>query len=699
MRIPTAVSTLALNVACAALSLPIALSLGLSGTSPARAADQPAAASAPATGQGPAIGAWGFDLAGRDPSVPPGQDFYRYANGIAVKNMVIPADRTNWGSFIALRDLSEQRVHAILEAPDSGKHTPADKARLFYRSFMDEAAVEKLGATPLQADFARIDAARTPQDIATLMGAAQSGFGGSLFALAVTPDAKFNDKYAITLGQSGLGLPDRDYYREAQFADKLAKYHGFVAQMLTLAGVEGAHDKAEAVVAFEKAIADVSWSRADQRDPDKLYNPQSLAELQKEAPGFDWAAYFKAAELGAPKRVIVGELSAVRAIAALAGKTDLATIKAWLKFHEVVDAAPVLSKAFTDANFAFFAHELQGQPTQRARWKRAADATEAAMGEAIGQEYVARYYPPEARIAMGHLTHDLHEAFRRRLESNHWMSPQTRAHALEKLAAFDFQIGYPKKWRDYTKLEVKPDDLFGNVARSTAFEWAYMRSHLPRRVDRDEWDMFPQTVNAYNAPNFNQVVFPAAILQPPFFDPKADPAINYGAIGGVIGHEMTHGFDDEGRKFDKHGRLADWWTKEDAAAFNALGQKYGAQFAKMEILPGAHINPALTMGENIADLGGLTLALDAYRMSLHGKPAPVIDGLTGEQRVFLGWAQVWRAKVRDDAARQRLVVDPHSPPVARVNGPIRNVEGFYSAFGIKPGDAMYLAPADRVIIW
>jgi len=651
----------------------------------------------------PSYAPWGFDLKGRDTSVKPGDNFFEYADGTAVRDMVIPPDRTNFGAFILLRDLSEARVHKILE--DASAHasgTPSDgmgKAGAFYKAFMDEAAVEKRGAAPLATELAQIRAVKTAAEFAALQGGAQGNLQGSLFSMAIEPDAKDPTHYAISIGQAGLGLPDRDYYLAKQFADKKAKYAGFVAKMLTLAGWPDAPAAAQKIVAFEQKIAEVSWSRAEDRDPDKTYNPMSFTELQKQAPGFDWGVFFKAAGLGKPARVVIGEKSAVEKIAALAGATPIGTLQAWSAFHLTVNAAPYLSKDFVTANFDFNAHELQGQPQQRPRWKRAVAAVEGALGEAVGQDYVKLYFPPDARAKMEALTHDLRDAFRNRLEHNSWMSAPTRAKALEKLAAFDFQIGYPKKWRDYGALKIDAGDLYGNVERGDAFEWRYWLGHLSKKVDRDEWDMLPQTVNAYNQPTFNEVVFPAAILQPPFFNNAADPAVNYGAIGGVIGHEMTHGFDDEGRKFDAQGRLHDWWTPEDSQRFDELAKKYGAQFAAMDILPGAHINPELTMGENIADLGGLTLALDAYRASLHGKPSPVLDGLTGEQRVFLGWAQVWRAKVRPDAVRQGLVVDPHSPPVARVNGPMPNVEGWYSAWNVQPGEKLYRKPGDRVIIW
>ncbi len=649
------------------------------------------------------FGAWGFDLGGEDKSVAPGNNFYDYANGTAVKEMVIPPDLTNYGAFIALRELSEKRTHDILEeaaAKASGDPSdPVGKAGAMYKAFMDEARVESLGAKPLKDDLTAVTAVKTAADFATLQGRAQFSFQGSLFAMDIEPDAKDPTKYSINLGQAGLGMPDRDYYLSAQFAGKKAKYPAYVAKLLKLAGWPDADAAAQRIVAFEDKIAAASWARADERDPDKMYHPETLAELQKAAPGFDWAVFFKSAGLGAPDRVVVGDATAVAKIAAIAGASPIDTLKDWAAFHLVSNAASTLSKDFVAASFDFNAHELQGQPEQRPRWKRAVAAVEAALGEAIGQAYVAKYYPPEAQQKMVQLTHDLRDAFKVRLEHNSWMAPQTRARALEKLAAFDFQIGYPKKWRDYAPLKITSDDLYGDVERGGAFEWNFWVGHLGHKVDKDQWDMTPQTVNAYNNPVFNEVVFPAAILQPPFFNNSADPAVNYGGIGAVIGHEMTHGFDDQGRKFNAKGQLTDWWTPEDAKRFDALGKKYGAEFAAMNILPGAHINPELTMGENIADLGGLTLALDAYHAYLHGKPAPVVDGTTGDQRVFLGWAQVWRAKVRPDRERQLLVIDPHSPPQARVNGPTQNIDAWYEAFAVKAGEAHYLAPKDRMVIW
>jgi putative endopeptidase len=649
------------------------------------------------------FGPWGFNISGEDTAVVPGNNFFEFADGTYVKNLVIPPDKSRFGAFNILTDLSETRVHGILEAA-AAKTTPTptspvEKAGAVYKAFMDEAGVEKLGSMPLAPDLALIKSVKTQADFARLLGLASKTFLGSLFGLAIEPDEKDPNVYAITLGQDGLALPDRDYYLTQQFADKRAKYGLFVEHILTLGGWPDAHAAAARVVAFETKIAEISWSRAESRDADKTYNPMSFAELQALAPGFDWGAYFAAADLGKPPRVVLGEKSAIAKIATLATATPMQTLQDWAALHLLVNAAPMLPKAFVDADFDFFKHTLQGQPQNRPRWKRAVAAAEAAVGEGIGEAYVAQYFPPEARVKMAALTHDLRDAFHRRLEHNAWMTPQTRQKALEKLATFDFQIGYPKKWRDYSGLHVTSTDLYGDVERGGAFEWAFWVGHLGKPTDRDQWDMTPQTVNAYNMPVFNEVVFPAAILQPPFFNLNADAAVNYGAIGGVIGHEMTHSFDDQGRKFDAKGRLSDWWTPEDVKRFTALATRYGAQFAAMDILPGAHINPDLTMGENIADLGGLTLALEAYHASLHGKPAPVIDGTTGDQRVFFGWAQVWRQKSRPDALRQQMTIDPHSPAEARVNGPIHNIDAWYSAFNVKPGEKLYLAPKDRVRIW
>jgi putative endopeptidase len=629
----------------------------------------------------------------------PGDDFYRYANGPSIDKMTIPPDHAAWGPFEQLRDLSEQRVHEILTAPLSAKPSPADKARLFYQAYMDKAAVEALGLRVLVPDFKNINAAKTPADIAAIMGMAPKTLGAAFFALTIRPDAKDPGHYMIALGQAGLGLPDRDYYRDPALADRLKLYRVFAEYMLEQSGIAEPASGARAILALEQQIADASWEKAAQRDPVVTYNPMSLAALQKAAPGFDWAAYFKAAGLGAPARVIVLEPGAVTAIAALAAHTPLETLKLWLKFHELVNAAPVLNRVFVNMYCQFYQHDLQGQLIQWRREKWADETAEAVLGDAIGQVYAAKYFPPAARAQITALTGELRATFKRRLEKNSWMSFGTRQKVLAKLAALDVQIGYPKKWGDYSKLVIKPDDLFGNMERSAAFEWDVRRSYLRTKPDRDDWRMTPQTVAAEYVPEFNKILLPAAILQPPLFDPGAERAVNYGAIGAIIGGEITHGFDDLGRKYDANGRLTDLWAAGDAKKFTALAQKYGAQFAGLEILPGVHIDPTLTMDENIADLGGLTLAYEAYENSLHGKPSPVLDGLTGEQRFFLAWARVWCAKIRLNALRRDLVTDPRAPAWARVNVPLRNIEGFYGAFHIKEGDKIYVKPEDRIVIW
>ncbi|MBB2186547.1 M13 family metallopeptidase [Gluconacetobacter liquefaciens] len=663
----------------------------------------PATPSVPAMAQGP----WGFDLPGRNLSVKPGDNFFDYANGTYVDHLVIPPDRTSWGPFNELAELSRTRVQAILKdvssRPEANPATIEGKLGTFYASFMDEAAVEALGAKPLAADLAAIRAVHDAASFAALAAKAQETFQSSPFSLMIQPDAKDPTRYALDLDQAGLGMPDRDYYSKPSFAAKKTAYLAYVEQMLGLIGWPDAKQAASDIVALETAIAKVHWARDEMRDPEKSYNPRTVQQLQKDAPGFDWPTWLKAAglpEAGLAQRVLIaGEPSAIAGEAKILGATNIATLRAWMAFHLADNAAPDLSKPFVDAWFAFNGKTLSGQPQLPVRWKRAVGATSSAMGWAIGRVYVARYFPPESKVEMGHLTDALKTAFHVRLEHNSWMGPATRAAALRKLDNFTIQIGYPTKWRDYGTLEVHKGDVYGNATRAIAFEWQYWLGHLGKPVDRDEWDMTPQTVNAYNMPVFDEIVFPAAILQPPFFNPKADAAINYGAIGGVIGHEMTHSFDDEGRKFDEHGRLRDWWTKADATRFQKLADRLGAQYDAFEVLPGVHVNGKLTMGENIADLGGLTLALDAYHASLQGKPAPVIDGLTGDQRVFLGWAQVWREKVRDDAVRQEIVVDPHSPPVARVNIPMHNIDAWYAAWAVEAGQKLYLKPQDRVKIW
>ena len=646
-------------------------------------------------------GAWGFDLTGRDTSVSPGKDFYDYANGAYVKGLVIPPDRTRYGAFDALQALSEQQVKAVLEAAVAKPNPSPDEARVahFYKAFMDEGRVEALGARPLAADLAAIRAARSREDLARLMGRANSSFMSSVFEVDIGVDAKDPEHYGVFLEQAGLGLPDRDYYLDPKFAETKAKYETYVATMLGLAGWADAKAQAHAIVAMETRIAEISWSKTEQRDPVKGYHAMSPDELAKAAPGFPWQAWLAEGQLGGVKRVIVGEDSAFPKLAQIFAETPVETLRAWMAFNAADNAAPYLSKAFVDASFDFNGRTLSGQPEQRVRWKRGVAVLNRHIGEAVGQLYVAAYFPPEAKAKMEALVGDLRIAMRARIERVSWMTEATRAKALEKLAQFHVKIAYPDKWRDYSALTLTADDLYGDVQRSAAFEWNRKVRRLYQPVDKTEWGMTPQTVNAYYSQTRNEIVFPAAILQPPFFDPNADMAVNFGGIGGVIGHEMTHGFDDAGRQYAGDGSLTDWWTAEDAAKFKVQADRLGAQYSAFEPLPGFHVNGDLTMGENIADLGGVLLALDAYHASLKGQPAPVIDGLTGDQRVFLGWAQVWRAAARDQTTKMLLTVDPHSPPKARVDLPFRNVDAWYDAWGVKPGDPAYLPPEQRVRIW
>jgi len=679
-----------------------AAALALLAAAPGRAQAPAVARAAPQDlSKAPRMGTWGFDLSGRDVAASPGQDFFQYANGGYMKSLVIPGDRTSYGAFDSLNELSQNRLHALLDKAAADKAAAGDSAKVgaLYRSFMDEAKVNALGAKPMAADLAAIRAEKTKADVARRMGLAQHTFGGSVFSAAVQVDGKDPDHYAVYLNQAGLNLPDRDYYLEPGFAAKKAAYEAYVAKMLTLAKWPKPAANAKAIVALETEIARASWTRAEQRDDNKMYNPYEVSQLAALAPGFDWPAFMAGAGLTKATRVVAQENTAFPKIAAIFAKTPLETLKAWQAFTVADQAAPYLSKPFVDARFDFRGKVLTGQQAQRPRWKRGVQLVDTQIGEALGKVYVQAYFPPESKAKMLALVGDIRTAMKGRIEQLDWMSPATKAKALEKLAAFTVKIGYPDKWRDYSALTVKDGDLYGNFNRASTFDWDYRVARLGGPVDRAEWGMTPSTINAYYNPTGNEIVFPAAILQPPFFDPQGDMAVNYGAIGGVIGHETTHGFDDQGRHFDGTGRLVDWWTPEDAAKFEAQTVKLGKQYGAFEVLPGAKINGDLTMGENIADLGGLLLALDAYHASLHGRPAPIVDGLTGDQRVFLGWAQVWRGKTRDDALRQQLVSDPHSPERARVDVPMRNVDAFYAAFGVKPGDPMYVAPADRVRIW
>jgi putative endopeptidase len=652
----------------------------------------------------PRMGTWGIDTAGMDTSAKPGDDFFAYVNGNWAKNTPIPSDKSSFGAFLALRDLSEARVHQQLEGYALGNPaSDGDGAKIaaLYRGFLDEAAAEKAGAEPLKPILADIRNAKDKNAFATLMGQRNIRFGASLFGVMVSDDQRDPDHYTLYMGQSGLGLGDRQMYLDEKFAPQRERYVAYIEQLLTLAGWDKPGAAAAKVMAMETEVAKAHWTRAESRDRDKTYNPLTRAELAAQAPQFPWDAYFTAAGLGQAERVVLRQSTAIPALAKVFAATDLDTLKAWQAFHATDDASSLLSKPFVDAEYEFRAKFLSGQPEQKPRWKNAVSYAEGIMGEAIGQDYVKLYFPADAKAKMDALVTNVKVAMGARLDTLDWMSPATKTEAHAKLKGFGLKIGHPEQWRDYSKLEIRNGDIVGNALRAAAFEWDYRRARLGQKVDKAEWGMTPQTVNAYYNSVKNEIVFPAAILQPPFFDPSADPAVNYGGIGGVIGHEIIHGFDDQGRKSDGAGVLRDWWTAEDAAKFEVQAAKLGAQYEAFEFpqLPGMKINARVAMGENIGDLGGLTIALEAYRRSLDGKPASVIDGFTGEQRFFMGWAQVWRTLWRDDALRQQLVNGTHSPGHIRAFAPLRNIDAWYEAFNVKAGDKNYVAPEDRVRIW
>ena len=667
-----------------------------------QSSDQASATSASVAA--PRFGSWGIDLDGMDRSVKPGDDFFAYVNGSWAKNTPIPADRSNFGVFHGLRDLSEARVRQQVEGYALGNPaSDGDSAKIaaVYRGFMDEAAVEKLGAAPLKPQIDAIAQLRDKAAMAAWMGNAHGGMGATFFGLGVSDDQRDPDRYTLYMSQSGLGLGDRQMYLDEKFAPQRERYQQYVAQMLGMVGWKEPAKAAADVRAMEKRIAEAHWSRADSRDRDKTYNPIEVAKLAGFAPGFDWSGFLKAAGLGQAERVVMRQNTAMPKLAGIFNDTPLDTLKAWAAFQTADEAAPLLSKDFVNAHFEFRNKFMSGQPEQRERWKRGVELAEGTMGEAIGRDYVERYFTADAKAKMDDLVANVKAAMGARLAQLEWMGPDTKREAATKLANFGLKIGYPEKWRDYSGLEIRNGDVFGNALRSLRFEWDYRRSRLGKPVDKLEWGMTPQTVNAYYNSVKNEIVFPAAILQPPFFDPSADPAVNYGSIGGVIGHEIIHGFAAQGRKSDGEGVLRDWWSKEDATKFEAQAARLGAQYESYVFpqLPGMHINGKVAMGENIGDLGGLTIALEAYRRSLDGKPAPVIDGFSGEQRLFMGWAQVWRTLWRDDALRQQLVNGPHSPGQIRAFAPLRNIDAWYEAFGVKPGDKLYVKPEERVRIW
>jgi len=658
----------------------------------------------------PQLGAWGVDLTGMDKSVKPGDDFFMYVNGDWYKAAVIPPDRSSTGSFQDLEILSEKRMKDIvdgLEAKPYDQLAPEEKQlRDFYDAYTDRKQIDANGLAPAKADLDYLAHLKTRAQVAAAMGD-PARETASIFAGFVNSDAKDSDVYRLYLTQSGLGMPDRDYYLKDDPALAAARdaYKKHLVDMMTLAGMKDAQKRADAVYALEVKIAQAEWPAADRRNVLKVYNPMTVPELEKYAPQFDWRAFFTAGHLplktpdGKDRTVIVRENTAFPALAKAFAETPVSVWRDYLTVHYLHAMAPYLPKTFDDANFDFYGKVLNGQAEQLPRDIRGVHELDDRLGHPLGKLYVAKYFPPAAKAKAEQLVSNLLKAYDADIRTISWMTPETRQKALDKLHAFTPHIGYPDKWRDYSGLVIKRDDLVGDVERSDVFEWMYRMNRIDQPVDRDEWEMTPPTINAYYTPFLNAIFFPAAILQPPFFDPNADDAVNYGGIGAVIGHEISHGFDDQGSHFDGKGELNNWWTPDDEKAFQARTSALGAQFDSYEPLPGLHVNGRLTMGENIGDLSGLAIALKAYHLSLDGKPAPMLDGYTGDQRFYLSYGQIWRSKYRDSAIRRQVLSNPHAPAEFRVDGNTRNQDAWYAAFDVKSGDKYYLPPDQRVRLW
>jgi len=633
-------------------------------------------------------------------------DFYRYVNGAWLATNEIPADRANWGGFAQLRDDAVTQLRTVIEEAEAGVSAgTADQRKIaaLYESFMDEARLDALGAKPIAPQLKAIDGIRSKKELPTVIAQFNEVGIATPYTAIINQDPKDPTRYIPTLYQSGLGLPDRDYYLkddDAKLKETRTQYVAHVAKMLTLAGVPDGDAAAANILQLETALARVQWTRVDNRDPIKTYNRKSLAELEALTPGYAWKPWLTATRIaGKTSAVIVAQPTYLESFGKIVEATPLDTWKAYFKFRVISSTAPYLSKPFGDESFAFDGGVLAGTPTQLPRWKRAVGVVEGSMGQGLGKLYVAKYFPAENKARMDEMVRNILAAYKQSIDGLDWMGPATKKEAQAKLAKFDPKIAYPSKWRDYTALTIKGDDLIGNVMRARRFEYARNNAKLGKPIDRTEWSMTPQTVNAYYNRGRNEIVFPAAILQPPFFDLKADDATNYGAIGAVIGHEISHGFDDSGSQSDGDGRLRNWWTDEDRARFNAKTKALVAQYDAFEPLPGYRINGALTLGENIGDNSGIAIAFKAYRISLKGKPAPTIDGKSGEERFYTGFATIWRNKARDPALIRQLKSDPHSPGEWRTNGTLRNQTPFYDAFNLKAGDGMYLAPEQRVTIW
>jgi putative endopeptidase len=662
------------------------------------------------TAQGPATGrALGIDVSGMDRSVRPQDDFFRFVNGSWADKTPIPSDMSSYGSFPILRDEAAAAVRAIIEGAVAEK-APAgsmtQKIGGFYTSFMDTARIETLGLQPIARELTAINAVAGINDLhALFLHAAQSGVPVPI-SIVVSQDPVRSDRYAVSISQSGLNMPDRDYYlrQDDKFSAIRKAYADYIAQLFTFAGQRDPRGAAERVLAFETTLAEKQWDRARNRDRNATNNRMVLNAIENLAPRFNWRAYLTAALNGRPldehvKEAIVRQPDYVRAFDAALGAAPLSTWKEYLAFSWLNAYAEYLPSTFENAQFQFFGGVIAGREVNRPRWKRGVTAVESALGEPVGRLYIDKHFKPEAKARMDELVRNLLAAFKVGIDELEWMSPATRAQAQAKLAKYRLKIGYPDQWREYDALQVNGDDIVGNIMRTQQFQHAEMWGRLGKPVERWRWGMTPQTVNASYSSTNNEITFPAGILQPPFFNVDADDAVNYGGIGAVIGHEISHGFDDQGRKSDGDGNLRDWWTPEDARQFEERATRLGAQYESYSPLPGMKINGRQTMGENIGDLSGIAVALHAYHISLKGNPAPVIDGFTGDQRFFMGYAQIWRFKERDQALRDQLLTDVHSPGMFRAFIPLTNIDAFYAAFNVQPGDKLYRTPADRVKIW
>lgn len=655
----------------------------------------------------PILGSFGIELDNRDTSAKPGDDFDRYANGHWFDGYQLKDYETRYGSFTTLSDRAEEETRAIVEELQARKDlapgSDAQKLRDFYASYMDKEGRDKAGIKPIQPILDRIAAIDSMEKLNAAFSHVDLDSSRAPVAVGVGLDRKNPDQYQVNVQVGGLGLPDKDYYlnKDERFAKIREAYVAHIQRMLGFAGVSDSKARAEAVMALETALAEKLWDRTELRNRDKTYNPTPFADLAKLYPGYDWSAHFAGRGLPLPEMVNVTTPSAVVPVLEIVAKTPLAVWRDYLSFHTVRENAPLLSTEIDEAAFDFNGKVLRGAKSQRETWKRAVALVGETdgLGDAMGQIYVSKHFKPESKAAMDELVANLRKALRQNIEQLDWMGADTKAEAYKKLESFNPKIGYPVKWRDYSSVTIVPDNLVANVLQLRKYYLDDENARVGKKTDRDEWFMTPQTINAYYNSSFNEIVFPAAILQAPFFDVNADPAVNYGGIGAVIGHEMGHGFDDQGSKSDSLGVQRNWWTDEDRARFEARIKALGSQFDGFCPLPKQCVNGKLTMGENIGDLGGLSMAYTAYHLSLNGKEAPVIDGLTGDQRFFLAWAQVWKSKYREEALVNQMKSDPHSPAQYRINGPLRNLNEWYQAFDVKDGDKLYIAPADRVRIW